>query len=320
MILSYKASMAGPYHIDEGLCCQDAFAIERGSGAFIHAAVADGLGSELYSDIGSAVAAETAVHYCAQHIEEGMPFEAIRQTMKHAMVQACKAVFARAGQDGHDPDQYDTTLCMCAYDGQNLYYAQSGDSGLIVLQQDGHYRRVTTQQRDADGCVFPLCWGSEKWEFGLVEAPVSAVMLMTDGVFEQLCPPIMRKKEPDINIPLARKFLDRFDCDPDALPELEGAACAYLENYSRDYLDDDKTIVVLINTDRPAAVLAEDYYAAPDWAALRAEAERALWPDLALDPADAGESPIPADEDENAGAAPSEPEKDPEDETAAPAG
>lgn len=320
MILSYKASMAGPYHIDEGLCCQDAFAIEHGSGRFIHAAVADGLGSELYSDIGSAVAAETAVHYCAQHIEEDMPFEEIRQIMKRAMVQACKAVFARAEQDGHDPDQYDTTLCMCAYDGQSLYYAQSGDSGLVVLQQDGHYRRVTTQQRDADGCVFPLCWGPEKWEFGLVEAPVSAVMLMTDGVFEQLCPPIMCKKEPDVNIPLARKFLDRFDCDPDALPELEGAACAYLENYPRDYLDDDKTIVVLINTDRPAAVLAEDYYAAPDWAALRAEAERALWPDRTIAPADAdesGECDIPV---KSADAAPLEPEDAPEEQTTAPVG
>ena len=51
MIISYKANMAGPYHIEAGLPCQDSFAIKKGNGSYIIAAVADGLGSELYSDI-----------------------------------------------------------------------------------------------------------------------------------------------------------------------------------------------------------------------------------------------------------------------------
>lgn len=208
-----------------------------------------------------------------------MDFESIRETMKSALAAAADAVLKRAEKDGNDPDEYDTTLCLCAYDGERLYYAQSGDSGMIALLENGHYRRVTNQQRDMDGCVFPLRWGEEKWEFGLVEEPVSAVMLMTDGVFERLCPPILRRKPIDINIPLARKFLDRFDCSPEALPELEGAACAYLETYPRELLDDDKTIVVVINTDRPAATLSDDYYAAPDWDALQAEQDKLLWPD-----------------------------------------
>jgi len=77
MIISYKANMAGPYHIEAGLPCQDSFAIKKGSGSYIIAAVADGLGSELYSDIGSAVAASTAVDYCAERISEGMSFDDI---------------------------------------------------------------------------------------------------------------------------------------------------------------------------------------------------------------------------------------------------
>lgn len=44
MILSYKANMAGPYHIEKGIVCQDSFALETGKDGFVIAAVADGLG------------------------------------------------------------------------------------------------------------------------------------------------------------------------------------------------------------------------------------------------------------------------------------
>lgn len=276
MIISYKANMAGPYHIETGLPCQDSFAIKEGRDSYIIAAVADGLGSELYSDIGSAVAASTAVDYCAERISEGMSFDEIKKIMNNAMVHAYKAVLTRAEQDTNDPDEYDTTLCLCAYNGEHLYYGQSGDSGMVVLLQSGEYRRVTTQQRDEDGCVFPLCWGPEKWEFGYLENSVSSVMLMTDGVFEQVCPPVMRGKEIDINIPLARKFMDRFDCNEELVTALESAAYRYLENYPRNLLDDDKTVVVIINTANPAKVMPETYYAVPNWKALREEAEKKL--------------------------------------------
>lgn len=276
MIISYNANMAGPYHIDAGLPCQDSFAVKRGQGSFIVAAVADGLGSELYSDIGSSVAATAAVNYCAENIGTGVSFDEIKNVMSDGMMYAYKAVLARAEEEAHDPDEYDTTLCICVYDGKNLYYAQSGDSGMVALLESGEYRRVTTQQRNKEGCVFPLCWGPEKWEFGYVEEAVSSVMLMTDGVFEQLCPPLMRGKEIDINIPLAKKFMDQFECNEDTVSDLEVAACKYLENYPRELLDDDKSIVVLINTARKPAAMSEEYYAIPDWKALYEEAERKL--------------------------------------------
>lgn len=276
MILTYKVSMAGPYHNDINLTCQDAFAIKTGNDGLKIFAVADGLGSELYSDIGSAVAVETAVDYCAEHITHDMKFDAIKKIMNNAFVYAYRAVLTRAAEDGNDSDEYDTTLCMGVYDGEHLYYAQAGDSGMVVLLQNGEYFRVTTQQRDEEGRVFPLCWGPDKWKFGFVEQPVSAVMAMTDGVFEQICPPLMRKKDVDINIPLARNFMDRFDCDEESIQELEEAAYEYLEHYPRVSLDDDKTIIVLINTERKPEKKEEAYYAIPDWKVLREEAEKTL--------------------------------------------
>lgn len=269
----YKCNMAGPYHVETGLPCQDAYAVFQND-TFSVLAVADGLGSELYSDVGADVAAHTAVEYCSEHLVEGVDPAEIRRVMSNALVSAYKAVLTKADADGNDPDEYDTTVCLAVYDGERLYYAQSGDSGLVALLENGEYYRVTTQQRDEEGRVFPLCWGPEKWEFGSVASPVSAFMLMTDGVFEQICPKLMRKRDIEINIPLARRFLDRFDCTEEDVPELEKAVHEYLENYPRRLLDDDKTVVVLVNPDRRPEQKDAAYYAIPDWKAMRDEAEK----------------------------------------------
>lgn len=279
-MIIYKSNMAGPYHIESGLPCQDSFAIYQGEGYSV-LAVTDGLGSELHSDIGASVAAQTAVEYCSRHISSEMQFDDIKKVMNNALVNAYKAVLTRANEDGNDSDEYDCTLCLAVYDGEHLSFAQSGDSGLVALLENGEYRRVTTQQRDEEGRVFPLCWGPEKWEFGQVDSTVSAFMLMTDGVFEQICPKLMRKRNIEINIPLAQRFLDRFDCTEDDVPSLEKAVYEYLDHYPKHLLGDDKTVVVLINPERKPEEKDEAYYAIPDWKAMREEAEKKLFENCA---------------------------------------
>lgn len=276
MIVSYKVNMAGPYHEKEGIPCQDSLAIKEGKDGYYIAAVADGLGSELYSDIGSYVAVHRGVDYCAENIEKGMSFGEIKKIMNNAFVYAYKAVLERADADKNSPDEYDTTLCLVVYDGQTAYYAQSGDSGLVVLLQNGEYCRVTSQQRDDEGRVFPLCWGPEKWEFGYVDQPVSGLMLMTDGVFEQICPPVMKNHKVDINIPLAEKFLNRFDCE-EVIDSVEEAAYKYLKNYPESHLDDDKTVIVLMNTDLLPERRNDTYYQSPDWETIRMEIESVIY-------------------------------------------
>lgn len=277
-MIVYKSNMAGPYHVESGLPCQDSFAIHQDENYSV-LAVTDGLGSELYSDVGASVAAQTAVAYCSEHLMVGMQFDDIKKVMNNALVTAYKAVLTRAAEENNDSNEYDTTICLAVYDGEHLYYAQAGDSGLVALLETGDYYRVTTQQRDEELRVFPLCWGPEKWEFGCVDSPVSAFMLMTDGVFEQICPPLMRESDIDVNVPLARRFLDRFDCTQDDVPELEKAVRKYLEHYPRHLLDDDKTVVVLINSARKPKEKEEAYYAIPDWKLLRENAEKKLLED-----------------------------------------
>ena len=44
MIRYYTANMAGPYHLDNGIPCQDSFYIKRDNNGVVYASAADGLG------------------------------------------------------------------------------------------------------------------------------------------------------------------------------------------------------------------------------------------------------------------------------------
>ena len=264
MIYSFKANMAGPYHIDNGIPCQDSYSIEQREDV-ICVAVADGLGSEAYSDVGSKIAASTATKYCIEHFDNKMPLDKVKAVMNNAFVYAYKAVLQAAADAGNSEDEYDTTLCLAIMKENHVFYGQSGDSGMVALLEDGHYMKVTEQQRDEDGNVFPLCWGPDKWAFGEVTDSVSAIMLMTDGIFEEICPPILRNRDINVNIPLAQKFMERNEEQSDEIAELETAVANYLMKYPRRLLDDDKTMIVVYNTDFPAAKLEDSYYSIPDW-------------------------------------------------------
>lgn len=277
MIRYYTANMAGPYHIDNGIPCQDSCYIKRDDNGVVFASAADGLGSELHSDDGSRIASQMSCDFCMEHYKSGMPFSDVKKIMNNAFVNAYKAVLEAAQAAGNSSDEYDTTLCMVIFDDGHVFYGQSGDSGILALMKSGEYVPLTTQQRDEDGYVFPLCSGPSMWVFGEVDAPVSSVMLMTDGVWEQICPPLLRNHDVKINVALACKFMDRQETSLKSVKALEEAAGRYLENYPRRLLDDDKTIVVIYNPLQPAKKMPADYYKAPDWAALQEAANANIY-------------------------------------------
>ena len=178
--------------------------------------------------------------------------------------------------EGNDVDQYDCTLCTVIYDGKTLYYGQSGDSGLIVGSNDGGYYKITEQQRDEDNNVYPLCFGPEYWEFGKVKGNVVSVMLMTDGVWEQACPPILKNDQQQINIGFVEMFLNHFGLDDSEVRNLEREANRYMRNFSQKRLDDDKTIVVIINSEAKPLRRKKSYYAIPDWEELANERDKRI--------------------------------------------
>ena len=60
MIYYYGVTQQGTYHIEHDLVCQDAHYCKVINDHFAIAAVADGLGSEKYSDVASKIASKTS--------------------------------------------------------------------------------------------------------------------------------------------------------------------------------------------------------------------------------------------------------------------
>ena len=267
----YKVNIPGPYHIKNGIPCQDAYCIRETPDEVIVAAVADGLGSETHSEKGAKIASSFVVTFCMQNYKPDMTEHETISLLKRAYTRAYALVEKTAIKEGNDVDQYDCTLCTVIYDGKTLYYGQSGDSGIIVGSNDGGYYKITEQQRDEDNNVYPLCFGPEYWEFGKVKGNVVSVMLMTDGIWEQACPPILKNEQQQINVGFVEMFLNHFGLTDNEVRNLEREATRYMRNFSQKRLDDDKTIVVIINSDAKPLRREESYYAAPDWNELAEE-------------------------------------------------
>lgn len=279
-MIHYECKAPGLWHEKNNIPCQDSFDVRINNNGYIIAAVSDGIGSEKHSDIGSDIASRIAVSFCAEQIHEDMAAEKIQEVMYNAFDKALNAVWDKASSaeddDDKDPNEYDTTLCLAIYDGEHLYYGQSGDSGMVVLLENGEYHYITIQQRNADGQVFPLSAGPEKWEFGSVDLPVSGVLLITDGVLDLICPMDLRNKEQKINIPLAKKLLDWFECDEADKPKISAHVQKFVDEKLRYAANDDTTVVVVINEDRKPALLDDSYYLFPDLATRRDEITKEL--------------------------------------------
>jgi len=277
MLKSYSVCMAGAYHVAQGIGCQDSYAIAHTKKLTI-GAVADGLGSKMFSDVGSKIASASAVDYCKKHCRGQLGTDEILDIIKDSFIVSYKKVWTEAARAGNLADEYDTTLSIVLYDGETLWYGHSGDSGIVVLLETGEYQAVTKQQRDADGGVYPLCAGPEIWEFGKVEK-VSGVLLATDGVLEQICPPIL-KENGNINVAFTQQFMEYHEITKKKdIKKIEEAAYNYLKNYPVHLLNDDKTLVVIYNPENAPNKQHEDYYKMIDWKSLYEEVALKLYCD-----------------------------------------
>jgi hypothetical protein len=151
-----------------------------------------------------------------------------------------------------------------------LYYGHSGDSGIVALTIDGLYEKVTEQQRDEDSRVFPLFF-EDKWVFGQFAKKVCSVFLATDGMLETLFPFLIRNETVNIHVNLAQFFMDNRNLRIDQ--EGESAVKARIEDFIKNIPDeqvnDDKTVVVLVNSSIKPKLQPDEYYIEPDWTALK---------------------------------------------------
>lgn len=272
MIIRYKTNHAGPYHINNGIPCQDSYALCTTEDGCEIAAVADGLGSAKYSKTGSQIAVDYATAYCKKFINKELTKDTILEVIKNAFIIADAKIIQLSEKEENPVGEYDTTLCLAVYIDGNLYYGNAGDSGILGLATSGEYIQVTMQQRDEDGYVYPLSFGENYWEFDSCEDIISAFLLMTDGIYEQVFPPIMSNEKVPINIALAEQLLGYFDIEKEEEEILESQLEDFWLNYPSWLLDDDKTTVGILDTGKTTSRKADEYYLPPDWESLKEKA------------------------------------------------
>lgn len=299
MIYAYGVTQQGTYHVKKNIVCQDAHRIMKCGDSCVIAAVADGLGSEEHSDIASKLAVEVSVDYCAKRIGGTLADDRLLKIIRDSFASAQQRIEKTAEDNGHEPDQYDTTLSLAVLKDDVLYYGHSGDGGIVALTAEGLYQKVTEQQRDEEGRVFPLYFGGERWVFAKYPEPAAGVLLATDGMFETLFPVYLRGEPVSIYVALARYFMDagllRIDeIGEEAVREKIGA---FMDSIPDAQVNDDKTVVVLVNPDIKVKPQPPDYYIEPDWAELKRKYDEAwrrmAYPHLFKD--EASESAVPED-------------------------
>ncbi len=270
MFYTYGISCRGSDHIRNDVVCQDYHRIVKCNDHMVIAAVADGLGSEKYTDIASKVATYVSTMYCSKKLQNGMSSDEILDVIERSFRLSQKAIELVAEKSGNDIDEYDTTLSLAIIKDDTLYYGHSGDSGILAMTTDGLFCQVTEQQRDEMGRVFPLIY-SDHWVFGKYDKPVQSVLLATDGMFEIFFPIYIREAPVNVHVALAGFFMDREKLLFEEKGELRvrDEMKRFIEEIDRTQVSDDKTVVVVVNDSVQITRQPDEYYIEPDWDELK---------------------------------------------------
>lgn len=272
MLIHYEASVTGPSHKLQGRSNQDCHCVRvvemlrteeavdaaesretpaaPTSGRAIVAAVADGVSSMILSGEGAHLASEAAVDAAAEAFVRGELAPGDASALKGVFERALRAVAdVAAGEPAADIASFACTLCLVVWDGARVWYGNAGDSGAIAADAAGAPFALTHLHRGPLSCqVFPL-HDTYHWEFGFA-AGAAGVLMATDGMLEKFADwePGAYGAPTDFN----RDAIDLFmacDIDVEDVPALCGGAADYLRALPATCVDDDKTVVALINTD-----------------------------------------------------------------------
>lgn len=236
---------------------------------YVVAAVADGLGSEAHSDIGAHAAVNTAVStmceligtWCAtgdSALAISMP-----RFLEQAMIKANNAVVKKAASMELPANEFDATLAIAVYDGEQLFYGSAGDSG-VIAKTDAGFELLTRPSRVGEAGTYPL-YCKDKWQIGAC-GHVRGFLLATDGILELLVPEFdnekLKEKAVHLFMAAGHKPVDASGIDAALEKRVENVVHRIQGNR---YTYDDATVVVALDWDyvEPAAVLKEDPDPAP---------------------------------------------------------
>lgn len=320
MIKGNVAYALGKYHAKS----QDAYCILPLPNMWV-AAVADGVGSCKYAEKASLIAVQTVVDF----IRENWPVDnepvSVKSMLRTAFNRAMIEVKKEADRAGELLSEYDTTLMVVAYDGENGYFAHVGDGGIVGLKANGTYVELSTRQQTEDGFVIPLRAGYRYFQIEQFEG-MASILLATDGMMDKFrnarleqgfyVPMLMLFADPKVVECLRRKIdYSKFVSDPRSVsPQViyNGVYHALRKGYRLkkatvqniissvkrgmlfsflDNISDDKTALCLYNSEANPSAQGVSFYMEPDWQRVLKQQRAMLYPELkeSLDKSDASD-------------------------------
>lgn len=250
------ASRRGTSHESSGADREDAFRlhlrITAGQPAWFCIAVADGVGTARFARVGSNLAVETVVAQMAILMTAPAP-EELRRMLSIAAWEAKKAIQVEAIRRGAPERDLGTTLLLAlgvewSPGTVDLGLFQVGN-GLIACAADDTPLRPLIDPGDEteDGSIYDLTgqhvretWGDSRFTRVRLDPAPWAVVLMTDGITDDLTP--LEAKAPELLAALRR------------LPADDTAAAALLEeiSYVKRGSGDDRTLVCALLAPGPS--------------------------------------------------------------------
>ncbi|MBL3559111.1 MULTISPECIES: PP2C family serine/threonine-protein phosphatase [Marinobacter] len=181
MLRAAAASVIGPSHKSHGIPNQDAFVLRGHRGGWL-LAVADGLGSKPFSDIGSAIAARTAIEVLARECSEEDPRKQIEAIYKLWLKRLPVSQPALAA----------STLLFVACDSDGYgWLAQLGD-GAALIREEGATKTLTNDRagfgNETEALGVTKSFGAWSHRRVALTHRGDGVVLMTDGVADDLKP------------------------------------------------------------------------------------------------------------------------------------
>jgi serine/threonine protein phosphatase PrpC len=182
-----SASVQGTRHIQVGLPCEDSHAYRLIDESTLVAAVADGLGSAVLSQVGSELATRSVVAYLAQELRDAIPADeaAWLQLARDSFQAARDRLVVEARANEVELRDYNTTLILAVWSDGWLVTGHIGDGAIVALLEDGDLDLISSPQNDEYANVtYPLTIPDmlDHAEFKVSPIRTQALALLTDGM------------------------------------------------------------------------------------------------------------------------------------------
>ena len=181
------ASVQGESHRRTGQVCQDSHGWQEVAEGVLVVSVADGAGSAACSEIGSALAAQSAVHDATQRLHCEIPDSDAdwRLLLRNVFQVARHGLEAQAAELEFSPLDLATTLLLVIATRHWLAAGQVGDGAVVGRLKDDSFRAFTqpnTQEYINETTFLTSPTYLDNVQYVVHKGPVTGLALFTDGL------------------------------------------------------------------------------------------------------------------------------------------